>query len=96
MSCKDDNASPDSASNNPFENIRCKCNEGFISSSSSGVKTLLDDSEFCVPVLASSNIDTTHDTITIKMDPDFRTIEEGDLTLLRHGKLATACNIFLS
>ena len=68
-------------------NIKCVCNEGFISSSASGVKTELDEGEFCISTLASSNIDATFDTITISLDPDIASfVRESDLEVYRHGR----------
>ena len=74
---------------NQFD-IKCVCNEGYITSSASGVKTELDDGEFCISTLASSNIDATFDTITISLDPDIASfVRTEDLEVYRHGRSCT-------
>lgn len=65
----------------------CICNEGYVTSSSDGVQTLLEDNQFCVPVMASKNIDATHDTIKIKMNSKFGEIGRKDLEFYRKGML---------
>jgi len=84
LSCSDDNAAAyNSVSNNPFDAIKCVCNDGYVVSSSSGIRTILEDSEFCVPVLASENIDATHDSIEIKVDPTLGGITQKDVVIMR-------------
>lgn len=86
MSCKDQNATPKSDSNNPLDNIECLCNDGFISSSSGGVKTVLEANEFCIPVMASGNINAAHDSITVKTSSQLGTdIVKSDVRLERLG-----------
>ena len=85
MTCEDENASPVGLANDQFA-IKCVCNEGYISSTISGVKTELDDGEFCISTLASSNIDATFDTITISLDPVIGSfVRASDLEVHRHG-----------
>lgn len=76
---------PNSDSSNPFDNVECVCNDGFVSSSSSGISTVLKNNEFCVPVMASGNIDATHDTILIKFSSEIGVIQKDDFHIFRTG-----------
>ena len=87
--CGDHNAEIDysSSSDNSEEILpRCICNEGFISSATDGVKNVLGEGETCVPVLGSNNIETLHDSISVKLDSTIGVLTIDNFEVIRHGK----------